>query len=86
MISSREVMKRLRAAGWTLARVNGSHHVFTHPDRAKPVVVKHPTKDYPIGTLKAMEKQSGPRVVLFPQGRRRRWNISLRLRERDDGH
>jgi predicted RNA binding protein YcfA (HicA-like mRNA interferase family) len=59
MIDSKEVMRRLRKAGWQLARVNGSHHVFRHPDRPLPVVVKHPAKDYPIGTLKAMEKQSG---------------------------
>jgi predicted RNA binding protein YcfA (HicA-like mRNA interferase family) len=59
MISSREVMKRMRKAGWTLARVNGSHHIFTHPDVPIPVTVKHPTKDYAIGTLKAMEKQTG---------------------------
>ena len=61
MISSREVIRRLKDAGWEQANTNGSHHYFIHPkqpERGK-VTVKHPAKDYPIKTLRSMEKQSG---------------------------
>jgi len=49
MISSREVMRRLKDAGWEQAYANGSHHYFIHPkqpERGK-VTVKHPTKGLP---------------------------------------
>jgi predicted RNA binding protein YcfA (HicA-like mRNA interferase family) len=49
----------LKADGWTVARVKGSHHHLTHPMKKGIVTVKHPAKDYPIQTLRSMEKQSG---------------------------
>ena len=58
-MNSREVIKRLQADGWFLDRVKGSHHQFMHPTKRGRVTVKHPAKDYPIGTLKSIEKQSG---------------------------
>lgn len=61
-MDSREIIKRLEAAGWRLKKVKGSHHHFVHPTRRGKVTVKHPAKDFPIGTLKSIEKQSG--VVL----------------------
>lgn len=61
MIDSKEVIRRLQAAGWVEIRVRGSHHHFKHPDQPERgiVTVKHPAKDYPKGTLKGMERQSG---------------------------
>ena len=44
-MSSTDLVRELRTAGWQLARVNGSHHVFTHPLRPGIVVVPHPKKD-----------------------------------------
>lgn len=58
-MDSREIIKRLEAAGWRLKKVKGSHHHFVHPTRRGKVTVKHPAKDFPIGTLKSIEKQSG---------------------------
>jgi predicted RNA binding protein YcfA (HicA-like mRNA interferase family) len=58
-MTSKEVIRRLQADGWQLVRVNGSHHVYKHGTKPGLVVVKHPARDYPIGTLKSMEKQSG---------------------------
>jgi len=57
-MSSREVISKLEAAGWRLGRIKGSHHVYGKEGR-RPVVVPHPEKDLPIGTVKAIEKQSG---------------------------
>jgi predicted RNA binding protein YcfA (HicA-like mRNA interferase family) len=46
------VVKALESAGFTVARVNGSHHVMQHPDgRAVPVPV-HAGHDMPRGTLR----------------------------------
>ncbi|HEX5237860.1 MAG TPA: type II toxin-antitoxin system HicA family toxin [Sphingomicrobium sp.] len=58
-MKSRDVIKALEAEGWYEVRVTGSHHHFRHPQRIEIVTVPHPRADLPIGTLKAIEKQSG---------------------------
>lgn len=58
-MNSTEVINKLRAAGFVHVRTAGSHHFFRHPDSKRTVVVPHPKKDFPIGTVKAIEKQSG---------------------------
>jgi predicted RNA binding protein YcfA (HicA-like mRNA interferase family) len=55
-VSSREVIRRLRAAGWVRVAQRGSHVQFKHPDRPGRVTVPHPDKDIPIGTLRSIEK------------------------------
>lgn len=57
--SSREVIARLKADGWYLVRITGSHHHFKHPTKPGIVTVKHPCKSIPTGTLKSIERQSG---------------------------
>ena len=57
--SSREVMKRLEAAGWICVRITGSHHHFRHPEKPGTVTVPHPVKDMPPGTLGSIARQSG---------------------------
>ena len=58
-MNSRQVIGRLEAEGWYLARVKGSHHQFKHPDKAGRVTVKHPDSDIPTGTLNSIKKQAG---------------------------
>jgi predicted RNA binding protein YcfA (HicA-like mRNA interferase family) len=58
-VSSREVIARLQAEGWQLARVKGSHHHFRHATRTGTVTVPHPRKDLPFGTLRGIEKSCG---------------------------
>ena len=58
-VSSAEVIRRIKAAGWTVARSKGSHQHFKHALRPGIVTVPHPKKDLPIGTLKSIERQSG---------------------------
>lgn len=58
-MSSADLIKELRKAGWQLARVNGSHHVFTHQQRPGIVVVPHPKKDLGKGLVKAIRQQAG---------------------------
>ena len=59
---SREVLKRLKRAGWVEVRQSGSHKHLRHPDRPGTVTVPHPKADLPIGTLKSIERQSGVKL------------------------
>jgi predicted RNA binding protein YcfA (HicA-like mRNA interferase family) len=43
--SSKEIIKRLKKAGFFLDRVKGSHHIYKHLD-GKRVVVPHPKKRF----------------------------------------
>lgn len=58
-MNSREIIERLTEEGWQLKRVRGSHHVYSHPDRSNPVVVPHPSKEIPTGTLRSIFRQAG---------------------------
>ncbi len=58
-MSSADLIRDLKKAGWQLARVNGSHHVFTHRQRQGIVVVPHPKKDLGTGLVRAIRQQAG---------------------------
>ncbi len=57
--SSREVIQILKADGWFEVACVGDHHQFKHPEKSGRVTVTHPRKDFPIRTLKSIEKQAG---------------------------
>ena len=61
-VTSRELIRHLESDGWRRVRVKGSHHHFGHPTKKGIVTVRHPTRDYPIGTLKSIERQSGMKL------------------------
>ncbi len=58
-MDSREIIRRLRAAGWFEVAHEGSHKQFKHLEQPGRVTVPHPKRDLPIGTLKSIEKQAG---------------------------
>ena len=58
-MSSTDLIRELRRAGWQLSRVKGSHHVFTHPAHAGILVVPHPKKDLGPGLVTAIRRQAG---------------------------
>ena len=58
-MNSRDVIRRLLAEGWELARTKGSHHQYRHPTKPGLVTVPHPKRDLPIGTLRSIAKQAG---------------------------
>jgi len=62
-VSSADVIRGIKAAGWIHVRTKGSHQHFKHPNRPGIVTVPHPKKDIPIGTLKSIERQSGVRLT-----------------------
>ena len=55
---SKKIMKRLKKEGWTVERINGSHHVMVHPDVAFPISLPHP-KELKIGIATKIAKQAG---------------------------
>jgi predicted RNA binding protein YcfA (HicA-like mRNA interferase family) len=52
-----DLIRELKAAGWTVARVRGSHHQLVKDGRT--VTVPHPKKDLPVGLVRAIRKQAG---------------------------
>jgi predicted RNA binding protein YcfA (HicA-like mRNA interferase family) len=58
-VNSQNIIKLLRADGWYLVRVVGSHHQFKHPSKSGKVTVPHPRKDLPMPTVKSILKQAG---------------------------
>ena len=57
----RDVLKRLKADGWTIDRQSGgSHRVLTHPTKQGIVVLAgHEGQDLAPGTLNSVWKQAG---------------------------
>jgi predicted RNA binding protein YcfA (HicA-like mRNA interferase family) len=58
-MNSTELIDRLKADGWLLVRVKGSHHHFKHPNKPNLVTVPHPKKDLPKGTWSNILKDAG---------------------------
>jgi predicted RNA binding protein YcfA (HicA-like mRNA interferase family) len=58
-MGSKEIIKRLEAEGWYKVGGKGSHQKFKHDEKPNRVVVPHPKKDFPIGTLKSIFSQAG---------------------------
>jgi predicted RNA binding protein YcfA (HicA-like mRNA interferase family) len=58
-MKSSNVLKQLAANGWLHVRTRGSHHIYTDPKTGRIAVVPHPKRDLPIGTVKALERQTG---------------------------
>ncbi len=58
-MSSREIMAKLKAEGWEVVQIRGSHHQFKHPTKPGRVTVPHPKRDLPIGTVRNIYRQAG---------------------------
>jgi predicted RNA binding protein YcfA (HicA-like mRNA interferase family) len=55
-----EVIARIEADGWQLARTRGSHRQFKHPTKPGAVTVAGKASlDVPPGTLNSILKQAG---------------------------
>ena len=57
--TSRDVIKILNADGWYEVGCGGDHLPIKNPTQKGRVTVTHPRKDFPIKTLKRIEKQAG---------------------------
>lgn len=58
-MNSKDIIKRLEQEGWIKVGGKGDHEKFKHPEKSGHVVVPHPRKDMPIGTLRNIYKQAG---------------------------
>lgn len=57
-MNGNEVIAKLKAVGWTQARVNGSHHILVKDGKAVPVPV-HGKRDLGPGLIAAISRQTG---------------------------
>lgn len=57
-MNGKEIIQKLKAAGWVLDRVKGSHHILTKNGEAVPIPV-HGTRDLGPGLLAAISRQTG---------------------------
>jgi predicted RNA binding protein YcfA (HicA-like mRNA interferase family) len=60
-MNGKDVLAKLKAAGWTLDRVQGSHHILVKQGKAVPVPV-HGTRDLGAGLLAAITRQTGVKL------------------------
>ncbi|CCQ50704.1 type II toxin-antitoxin system HicA family toxin [Crocosphaera watsonii] len=59
-ISGKKICKVIEKFGWKLARIKGSHHIYTKENVSTIVVIPiHGNRDLPIGTLKGILKDAG---------------------------
>jgi predicted RNA binding protein YcfA (HicA-like mRNA interferase family) len=57
-MTGKELIKLLERNGWTLDRVNGSHHIMKKDGMSLPVPV-HANRDIPTGTAQSILKKAG---------------------------
>ncbi|MCK6441701.1 MAG: type II toxin-antitoxin system HicA family toxin [Elstera cyanobacteriorum] len=62
-MDSRALIALLEADGWVHVRTTGSHWHFKHPTKPGLVTVPHPKRDFPSGTIKSIERQSGLKLT-----------------------
>jgi predicted RNA binding protein YcfA (HicA-like mRNA interferase family) len=60
-MNGKDVLAKLKAAGWTLDRVQGSHHILVKQGKAVPVPV-HGARDLGAGLLAAIARQTGVKL------------------------
>ena len=60
-MNGKKVIDKLRAAGWTLAHINGSHHVMEKNGMPRSVPV-HGSKDIGASLLAELQRQTGVKL------------------------
>ena len=56
-VSGKLLAREVQRKGWTLARVQGSHHIFVMPGRRERLVIPiHGNRPLKIGLLRALMK------------------------------
>jgi predicted RNA binding protein YcfA (HicA-like mRNA interferase family) len=60
-VTGKEVIAKLKAAGWSLNRIHGSHHILTKDGQAVPVPA-HGSRDLGAGLLAAIQRQTGVKL------------------------
>ncbi|MCD5407135.1 MAG: type II toxin-antitoxin system HicA family toxin [Desulfotomaculum sp.] len=55
----KELIKKLKAEGWYIDRIQGSHYILKHPNKLGRPVIPYHNKDLKSGTLNNILKQAG---------------------------
>ncbi|WP_110033954.1 type II toxin-antitoxin system HicA family toxin [Hoeflea marina] len=55
---SRDIIKRRTSDGFVLVSTRGSHHKFRRHSDGRIVIVTHPRKDIPVGTVRSIYAQA----------------------------
>jgi predicted RNA binding protein YcfA (HicA-like mRNA interferase family) len=58
-MNSASLIKQIKADGWFVVHIVGSHQRFKHPSKPGKGTIPHPKKDLPIGTVRIILKQAG---------------------------
>jgi predicted RNA binding protein YcfA (HicA-like mRNA interferase family) len=59
-VKYREILKQLKADGWVIVVIRGSHRQLKHPHkRGRVTVAGHPNHDIAPRTLKSIRRQAG---------------------------
>jgi predicted RNA binding protein YcfA (HicA-like mRNA interferase family) len=56
---SKRIMARLKREGWVVQKAEGSHHKLRHPKFKRPIILPHPKKNLPTGTVRQIYKAAG---------------------------
>ncbi|MCI0563724.1 MAG: type II toxin-antitoxin system HicA family toxin [Nitrososphaera sp.] len=60
VVSGKQLCKVWKSKGWKLKRIQGSHHIYTHPDNPTILTVPvHSGRDLKKGTLGQLLKEAG---------------------------
>ncbi|MEZ0537052.1 type II toxin-antitoxin system HicA family toxin [Caldicellulosiruptoraceae bacterium PP1] len=55
----KELIKILKAEGWNIDRIQGSHYILKHPSKPGRPVIPYHNKDLKPGILNSILKQTG---------------------------
>ena len=59
-VSGKELAKVIQRRGWVLARIGGSHHIFTKPGQRERLIIPiHGNNDLKTGLLRSLMKFAG---------------------------
>jgi predicted RNA binding protein YcfA (HicA-like mRNA interferase family) len=59
LTNSHDIIRRLLKEGFERKSVRGSHHKYVHRQKRLMVIVPHPKRDLPIGTIRDIYKDAG---------------------------
>jgi len=60
-MNGKEVIRKLKAKGWFLIRIRGSHHVMNKDEKNVPIPV-HGNKDLGKGIIAEIERETGVKL------------------------
>ena len=58
-LNSKKILQRLKADGWVVVSIEGSHHKLKNKAFNYPIILVHPKKDLPKGTARKIHKAAG---------------------------